>query len=255
MTTQRSAYTGRPIVDYLDATYTLYDADGDKIGDIVEMNPDFVIAESDGGFLGLGERRTYYVPRNHIARQLDTDWYLTIDKDDIEAMGWTAAPTSSRFATEEWLKEYGYGAEARVVPEPGHVRMIRFEEDLEAQVVARQAGEVRVRKDVVEETQTIEVPVRHEEVRVERRPVTDATAATREAGDTAFRETEQEIRVPVMQEEVEVRKVARPVEEVVVSKGTTEETRQVSDTVRKERFDIDDTTSRGEEVEIEERVR
>lgn len=254
MTTQRSTYSGRPIVDDLDETYTLYDADGDKIGDIVEVNPDFVLAESDGGFLGLGERRTYYVPRTHIAREVGADWYLTIDKDDIEAMGWTAAPTSSAFASEEWLTEYGYGAEARVAPEPGRTRMIRFEEDLEAQAVARQAGEVTVRKDVVEETQTIEVPVRHEEVRVERRPVTDATAAIDEAGATAFRETAEEIRVPVMEEEVEVRKVARPVEEVVVSKDTREETRQVSDTVRKERFDIEDASERGD-VQVEERVR
>lgn len=251
MTTQRSTYSGRPIVDDLDETYTLYDADGDKIGDIVEVNPDFVLAESDGGFLGLGERRTYYVPRTHIAREVGADWYLTIDKDDIEAMGWTVAPTSSAFASEEWWQRYELRPEAR---QPGRTRMIRFEEDLEAQAVARQAGEVTVRKDVVEETQTIEVPVRHEEVRVERRPVTDATAAIDEAGATAFRETAEEIRVPVMEEEVEVRKVARPVEEVVVSKDTREETRQVSDTVRKERFDIEDASERGD-VQVEERVR
>jgi uncharacterized protein (TIGR02271 family) len=249
MTTERSPYSGRPVVDYLDEAYTLYDADGDKIGEIVEANPEFVVAESDGGFLGLGEHRTYYVPRTHI-REDARDWYLSIDKDDIEAMGWTNAPADSQF-TEAWWQRYGTEAAGQ----PGGMRMVRFEEDLEGQAVARQAGEVTVRKDVVEETQTIEVPVRHEEVRVERRPVMDATTAMDEAGGTAFRETEQELRVPVMAEQVEVRKVARPVEEVVVSKDTREETRHVSDTVRKERFDIDDTTARTSEVEVEERVR
>jgi uncharacterized protein (TIGR02271 family) len=150
-------------------------------------------------------------------------------------MAWTAAGTATA--------------------QPGRMRMVRYEEELEGQAVARQAGEVTVRKDVVEETQTIEVPVRHEEVRVERRPVTDASAAIDEAGDTAFRPTEQEIRVPVMAEEVEVRKVVRPVEEVVVNKETLEETRQVSDTVRKERFDIDDAAGRRTDVDVEEPVR
>ena len=89
MTNQRSAYSGRPIVDYLEETYTLYDAGGDKIGEIVEVNPDFLVAESDGGFLGLGERRTYHVPRAYIAREDGQDWYLSIDKDAIESVEWT----------------------------------------------------------------------------------------------------------------------------------------------------------------------
>jgi uncharacterized protein (TIGR02271 family) len=76
-----------------------------------------------------------------------------------------------------------------------------------------------------------------------------------EAGDTAFRETEEEIRVPVMAEEVEVRKVARPVEEVVVSKDSREETRRVSETVRKERFDIEDTSERATHADLGEDVR
>jgi uncharacterized protein (TIGR02271 family) len=249
MTTQRSQYTGRPIVEWLDDTYTLLDRDGDRIGEIVEVNPDLIVAESDGGFLGLGERRTHYLPRTEIARATGTEWYLGIDKDEIESRGWTTMPTSSQF-TADWWKRYGGRPE---VTDPGGMRRVRFEEDLQSEAVSRQAGEVTVRKDVVEETRTIEVPVRHEEVHVERRPVTDATAATREAGDAAFTDAEREIRVPVMKEEVEVRKVARPVEEVVVSKDARQETRQVSDTVRKERFDIDDTA--GQDVEVEESVR
>ncbi|CAN5740082.1 hypothetical protein BH23CHL8_BH23CHL8_12830 [soil metagenome] len=237
MQTHTSPYSGRPIVDWYEEPYTLKDADGDTIGDIVEVNPDFLVVESDGGFLGLGEKRQYFIPRGKIAHADGNDWYLAIDKDDVEAMGWTDAPTTSDFATEDWQERYGYSDEAAVDAAPqGRMRLVRFEEELEANKVTRQAGEVTVRKDVVEETRTIEVPVRREEVHVERRPVTDASAAT---ADTAFTETDQTIRVPVMEEEVEVRKVARPVEEVVVTKDATEETRQVSDTVRKERFDIE----------------
>jgi uncharacterized protein (TIGR02271 family) len=107
--------------------------------------------------------------------------------------------------------------------------MVRFEEDLEAHKATRQAGEVRVRKEVIEETRTIEVPVRREEVHVERRALTDPWPRA-------------PIRIPVMREEVEIRKVVRPVEEVVITKAAREETRTLSDTVRKECFDVEDTT-------------
>jgi uncharacterized protein (TIGR02271 family) len=237
MTTERSPYSGRPIVDWFDESYRLVDVDGDTVGDIVEVNPEFVIVQTDGGFLGLGERQTYYIPRTYIAQEEGRDWALSIDKDEIGSATFTSPPADSRYADWQQTDRSEGGVEAQ-----GRTRMVRFEEDLEAGTTTRQAGEVSVRKHVTESTETLEVPVRREEVHVERRPVTDAAVATDEAGATAFQGTEQEIRVPVMQEEVEVRKVARPVEEVVVTKDSREEMRTVSDTVRKEQFDVDDTT-------------
>jgi len=41
-----------------------------------------------------------------------------------------------------------------------------------------------------------------------------------------------------------VRKVARPVEEIELTKTRTEDTRRVEDTVRREEFDIDDKSKR-----------
>jgi uncharacterized protein (TIGR02271 family) len=76
-------------------------------------------------------------------------------------------------------------------------------------------GGVTVSKRVFEDTNSIEVPVRREEVYVERRPVSDASA-TAHVGNDAF--TEERILGPVMKEEVEVRKVARPVEEIEITK-------------------------------------
>jgi uncharacterized protein (TIGR02271 family) len=235
MTTRnQSPYTGRTIDEWLDRDIDLYDVDGDKIGDVVEVNPDFIVAESDGGFLGLGERRTYYVPRDRVTSKDEESWYLEIDKDEIETMNWTAAPTTSDWSTDwqtdapAWRKEHETGT-----------RLRRYEEDLEASTVARQTGEVSVSKRVVEDTKTVEVPVRREEIRVERRPVTgDTTAST----DDAF--GKGTIRMTAMEEDVEVRKVARPVEEIELSKTQTEETRRVEDTVRREEFEIDDKSRR-----------
>ena len=49
------------------------------------------------------------------------------------------------------------------------------------------------------------------------------------------------IRVPVHAEDVDVRKEARVVEEVEISKRPVTENRRVSETVRREEIDVDET--------------
>ena len=107
------------------------------------------------------------------------------------------------------------------------------EEELDVDKRQVQAGEVRVRKEVVTEQRNIEVPVTREEVVIERHPVTG-----REVSDDALDEDE-EIRIPVMEEEVDVQKRAKVREEVSVGKRRVEETRNVSDTVRREEARIE----------------
>ena len=228
-----SEFTGQPIVDWYDYEIELHDADGDEIGNVVEVNPDFVVVQAQTGFLGLGEPRTYFIPRDQIEREDEDDWYLSVDKDVLESRGWTAAPGQSA-----WSDDWAEGSMPQY-DDRGRTRIRRYEEDLEVDKIARQAGEVSVSKRVVEDTKTVEVPVRREEVHVERRPVTEASADAR--GD-AF--TDDRITVPVMEEDVEVRKVTRPVEEIEISKTRSEDTRQVDETVRREEVDIDDTTDR-----------
>jgi uncharacterized protein (TIGR02271 family) len=73
-----------------------------------------------------------------------------------------------------------------------------------------------------------------EEVEVERRPVERAAGAA----DVDIRE--DEVRVPIMEEEVIVEK--RPVvkEEIVVKKRAVEETEEVEAELKKERIDVDE---------------
>lgn len=234
--TTTSPYTGRPITEWLDEDIELHDNDGDEIGNVVEVNPDFIVAQANTGFLGLGEPRTYFIPRSYVAREDGDDWYLSIDKDEIESMNWTNTPKDSAWGSDWRDGKYTGDADAGY---EGRTRLRRYEEDVEFDKVAREAGDVTVSKRVVEDTKTVEVPVRREEVHIERRAVSDATS---QLGDDAF--TDQTITVPVMAEDVEVRKVARPVEEIELTKTATDGTRKVDTTVRREEFDVDDNTNR-----------
>jgi len=107
------------------------------------------------------------------------------------------------------------------------------EEQLQAHKERVQTGEVDIKKRVVTEQKTLEVPVTKEEVVVERRPVAGSPPA-----HEPIREGE-EIRIPVSEEHVEVEK--RPVvkEEIVVGKRPIQETQKVAGTIRKEVAEIE----------------
>jgi uncharacterized protein (TIGR02271 family) len=93
-------------------------------------------------------------------------------------------------------------------------------------------GEVDVRKEVVAEHQTVNVPVAHDEVIVERRRV-DRPAGEAEVGRA------EEVRVPVRSEEVRVEKEPVVKEEVSVRKRPVTEDEPEGGTVRKERVHVE----------------
>ncbi len=106
------------------------------------------------------------------------------------------------------------------------------EEQLHAHKTPVKTGEVHVRKEVVTENQTIQVPVTREEVVIERHPVSGrASSASVHAGE--------EIRIPVKEEKVHVTKETVVKEEVSVGKRKVTDTETVAGTVRKEEVKVE----------------
>jgi uncharacterized protein (TIGR02271 family) len=106
------------------------------------------------------------------------------------------------------------------------------EEQLNVQKRPVQSGEVKVHKEVHTEHKTIDVPVAREEVVVERMPSSGRTASTSDLKS-------QEIRVPIREEEVRVEKTPVVKEEVRVSKRQVQGTEKVSENLRKEEIKVD----------------
>ncbi len=125
----------------------------------------------------------------------------------------------------------GLGTERTVTGRTEDIAIPVHREELDVLKRETQAGEVRVRKDVVEEEKVMTVPVRRERVRVERRDVPD-----RPAMGAAFQE--ETVVVPMRAEEVEVHKRAVVDEEVIIRKDSVEEERRVAETVRREEVAI-----------------
>src|ERR687889_756412 len=116
------------------------------------------------------------------------------------------------------------------------LRVQRSEEELRAGTREREAGALNVRKRVRTDREQISVPTRHEEVSVERVPVEGREASEAEIG-------EDEVVMPVTEEEVVVEK--RPVvkEEIRVRKDVVEDEEVVEEDVRKEEVDVEDATA------------
>jgi uncharacterized protein (TIGR02271 family) len=240
--------------------YTVYDPAGEKIGKVDDL---FVDQSDEPEYIGvkmgfLGTRSTL-IPWDAVSTADDEGRTITVDIDNNKAKNGPTfdddqeiTPEFERevysyygleYATED-RGSYGdyYGsaettatADAGATTDEDELRVKRSEEELTAGTREREAGALKVRKRVRTDREQIEVPTRHEEVSVERVPASgEATEA--EIG-------EDEVVVPVTEEEVVVGK--RPVvkEEVRIRKDVVEDTETVEEDVRREEIEVEDETS------------
>ena len=196
-----------------------YDANREHIGDVIEVGSNYALVQK-----GLFFPKDLYIPFSAVTSidESNADFFVDVTKETVESVGWDNAPAETAWDASD------ASTETFTVP----VR----EEQITAEKRAREAGEVTVGKRVVEQQQEFDVPVTHEEIDVTRRRV-DRPA---DAGDTIVDDGET-IRVPLRAEDVDVRKESRVVEEVEISKRPVTETRRVSETVRREEIDVDET--------------
>jgi len=226
----------------------VFGADGEKVGTVAAVYPGYIVVEK-----GFFFPTDYYIPMSAVASADNDQVYLNLAKDAALNSGWDAQPTDLEtvgydtssatsydtadtvMATGGTDMREGFGARTTQVDTDEEIRIPVMEEELTATVREREAGAVRIEKDVVAEERTLEVPVTEERVRVERRVVDRPVSA---ADADAFQETV--IDVPLTTEEVDIQKRARVAEEVVVSKEATQRTERVSDTVRREEVFVDE---------------
>lgn len=145
----------------------------------------------------------------------------------------TAGTQTTDYSTQTsgYSSQADYGTQTDVGDEENRRLRLR-EEQLQVNKQPVQAGEVGIRKDVVEEQKTINVPVTHEEVYIERRP------GSGQPTDEPIGQGE-DIRVPVREEQVNVTKQTVHTGEVAIGKRAVQETQQVTDTVKREEAHIE----------------
>jgi uncharacterized protein (TIGR02271 family) len=196
---------------------TVYSSDGEKLGKVVRCDEASFIIE-----------KGFFFPKDYVARYADI---ADVTGDDVRL-----SFTRDSFAEGAGARSYaegGYESQTGSGTEED-IRVPVSEEELDVVKRDREAGEVRLHKEVITEKKQIEVPVTREEVRVERGPVSGRDVA---AGDRAFQD--ETVSMPLHEEEVEIRK--RPVvkEEVRLKKERVTEQRAAEADLRKERVEIE----------------
>jgi uncharacterized protein (TIGR02271 family) len=114
-------------------------------------------------------------------------------------------------------------------------RLTLSEEELAIGKREVRAGEVEIEKRVETEHVRREVPLTHDEVTVERRPIEGGMVAAGGLGNTIG---EEHIRVPLSAEEAVVEKRVVPKEELVVRTQQVTEERMVEADLRTERAEV-----------------
>ena len=144
-----------------------------------------------------------------------------------------ATHTTDDAATE---RKAGVADDAAAARTNNDGELIRSEEQLNVNKERVATGEARLRKYVVTDTESVEVPVEREEVRVERTPI-NAEDAKNYKG--AISGDSEEASVTLHEERVNVNKETVPVEKINLKKDTVRDTETHTEELRKEQIDTD----------------
>src|SRR5688500_6302858 len=221
----------------------LYDRDGDKLGKIDEIYLDAETGAPEWALVntGLFGTKSTFVPLRDAtddggdlrvpyekaqvkdAPKMDPDGELSQQQEAELYRHYGLDYSESR--SDSGLPEGGAGTDTDARGTVGHDTsgpttdnaMTRSEEELRVGKTDRESGRVRLRKYVVEDEVSETVPVRREEVRLEREPITDANIGDATEGPAI---SEEEHEVVLHEEEVVAEKRAVPKERVRVDKDT-----------------------------------
>jgi uncharacterized protein (TIGR02271 family) len=215
--------------DQLPVGTDVFDTNGTKIGTLAAYDPDAGYIVVQKGWLFHTD---VYIPTSAITTTTDEGIAVQYSKDELASDRFTIPPMQSGQRVAMADDRFSSATATNTVNQTGDVRVPVREEELVVGKERNQEGSVHVHKDVVTEQQTVNVPLQHERVTVERVPYSGDVV-----DDDAF--TERDIDVPVMGEKATVGKRVSGVEEVAIHKEVVTDQQNVSDTVRKERVTVD----------------
>ncbi|GAA2436082.1 PRC and DUF2382 domain-containing protein [Streptomyces macrosporus] len=250
--------------------HQVYDAEGRKIGEAGHIFLDDVTGEPEWASVrtGLFGTSETFVPI-HDAALVEDHLEIPYSKDQVKDAPHVDVDQGGHLSEQEERRLYqyygiewgSYGREttgragteergrARARAEAGagtrdtggggrDDAMTRSEEEMRVGVERRPVGKARLRKYVVTEEVQQTVPVRHEEVRVEREPITEENVDKAMQGAEI---TESEHEVTLHEERPVVETEVRPVERVRLTTDERTEEETVRGEVRKERIEEEET--------------
>ena len=191
--------------------------DDTDLGEVQEVGQHYVMTQK-----GIVNKEKFYVPKYMVeGYDGDTLWF-NVTEEQFRGFMRDAPPEYDEYAR--------YRTQDMATDIETRIPVIEERLDVSKRVSTTEATIV---KEPRIETRTVEVPVTHEELRVDRRATTEARESDKPV------QTRTEVKVPLTHEEVEVTKKPYVKEEVVVTKEPVTETETITDTVTSERVDVE----------------
>jgi uncharacterized protein (TIGR02271 family) len=223
----------------------IVDADGDKVGTLEELFRDEDTEQPEWAVVrtGMFGKKLSFVPIQG-AEPVGEDVRVPFSKDQIKDAPKIDDSDGQLSQQQEAQLYEHYGMSYENGDTVGHdvsgpttdEAMTRSEEELRVGKAERERGRARLRKYVVTEEVQQTVPVRREEVRIEREPITNGNVDQALDGPEI---SEEEHEVVLHEEEPVVEKRTVPKERVRMEKDAVTDEAQVSEQVRKEQIEAD----------------
>jgi uncharacterized protein (TIGR02271 family) len=206
----------------------------EDLGKVQEVGDTYVLVQK-----GLISKEKFYIPQSEVEGYDGDVLRFKISEDDIRSkyLGDMPLPPSVSSSVDDNTNN---NEEENIAKqeESESTRVPLVEEKLNVSKREVTYKEATLIKEPVTETKTVEVPVTHEELIVERRPPTEATTSQDELKPPVT--TREEIKIPLKKEEFEVKKEPYVKEEAVIKKKRVEERKTITEDVKSEKL-VDDS--------------
>jgi uncharacterized protein (TIGR02271 family) len=222
-------------------------SDDEDLGEVQETDQDYVLVQR-----GTISKEKFYIPKNMVESYDGTVLRFNISKQEARSRFMRdslhiADEYSTSYRNSDITKAEGEGEGGANVSQKADSGFPLIEERLN--VFKEDSTEAAtITKEPVTETKTIEIPLTHEEVIIEKRPPKDRKYTSISSESPV--ESKTEIKIPLKKEEVEVTKQPYVKEEVLIKKKPVTETREVSEQVRSEKIN----TTNGKNIEEENEI-
>src|SRR4030095_3528969 len=202
-------------------------AECEDLGEVRETGQDYVLVQK-----GMINKEKFYIPKNMVESYDGSVLRFNISKEQAKSRFMRDSPSTANDYSSS-SKNMDVTAEEEQdksnVSQDTSARVPVMEERLNVSK-EESTADATVTKEPVTETKTIEIPVTHEEITIEKRPPRDRKYTSISSENPV--ESKTEIKIPLKKEEVEVIKQPYVKEQVVVKKNPVTKTQQVTEQVR-----------------------
>jgi uncharacterized protein (TIGR02271 family) len=202
----------------------------EDLGEVQEVTNGYVLVQR-----GVINKEKFYIPKDQAESYDGSVLRFKVSEGEIlNKYKRDSAPSSSSSSSSDMnndrvqQKQQEVGGEAEETKIPLTAEKLGVSKDTKE-------NQTTITKEPTTETKTVQVPVTHEEVTIERRPPSGQTEAQTPVS------SREDITIPVKKEEVgEVTKTPYVKEEVVVKKKPITETKEVSEETTSEKIKTSD---------------